>query len=192
MSACEKYQQILHRILDGEASDGERAAAERHNTVCRACADAFRSLEGSLDLLSSMPVPAPAPEFTARTVERALWAKKIRSRRMKAASWGLGVLMVLISASLAASWSAVMQPVAWLGFRGVLTVLLKGMALWSVFDKLQAILARLLSLAGDIGVEMVLGKGGPAFWGCLMLMLLAGAMFAVHRIRMPGGSIKRG
>ncbi len=181
----------MHRILDGEASDGERADVEHHMAVCPSCADAYRSLEFSLDLLASMAAPVPAPDFTAKTVERAFLAEKTRARRGTYASWGLGVLMGLISISLAAGLPAVMQPVAWLGFRGLLNVLLKGMALCTVLDKLQAFLAELLSLLGDIAVKVVLGQGAPAFWGCLILMLLAGVIFARPSLRMPGVSIKR-
>jgi hypothetical protein len=191
MSTCRKYQQIMHRVLDREASDGERAAVDRHMTVCPTCADFFRSLEFSLDLLAAMPTPTPAPDFTARTVERALSAEKVRDRRGKYVSWCLGILMVLMSISLTAGWSAVMQPVAWLGLRGLLNVLSKGMVLCSVFDKLQTILAGLLSLMGDIAIKVVLGEGGPVFWGCLVVVLLSGFMFARSGIRMSGVSIKR-
>lgn len=191
MTACRKYRQIMHRILDGEASDDERAGVKRHMAVCRACADTFRSLEFSLDLLGSMPAPAPAPDFTARTVQRALSAEKARARRRKSASWGLGVLMILVSASLAAGWLAVMQLLTSLGLRGLLFVLLKGVVLCTVFEKLQAVLTGLLSRMGDIAVDVILGKGGPAFGGCLLMLSLAGVMLARSGIRVPGVSIKR-
>jgi hypothetical protein len=124
-------------------------------------------------------------------VEKAFSADKSRERRLKVASWCLGVLMVLMSISLTTGWSAVMQPVAWLGFRGLLNILMKGMALCTVLDKLQAILADILSLLGDIAVKFVLGEGGPAFWGCLTMLILAGLMFARTGSRMPGVIIKR-
>lgn len=191
MNACKKNQQIMQRILDMEASDAERAEIRQHMTVCRTCADAFRSIEYSLDLLASMSAPAPAPDFTARTVERALSAGKARTRHRTYASWGLGVLMILMFISLAAGWSAVMQLAAWIGIRVLPNVLSKGIVLCTVFDKLQTILAELLSLMGDIAIKVVLGKGGPVFWGCLTMLFLAGIMFARPGIRTPGASIKR-
>ena len=191
MNTCKKYQQIMHRILDMEASEEERESVQQHMAVCRMCADTFSSLKVSLNLLVSMPSPSPSQDFTTKTVERALSADKIRARYRTYASWCFGILMVLISISLAAGWSAIIQSMAWLGLQGLLNVLLKGMVLCTVFDKLQTILVGLSSLMGDIAIKVVLGKGGPAFWGSLMMLFLAGVMLTRSDIRMPRVSIKR-
>lgn len=191
MRECDTYREIIQRVLDDAASDGERADLERHMAACRACAGLYRSMASSLDLLIASPVPAPAPDFTAKTVAGALRAARVRARRRNCIAGCILGLMLALSASLVVEWASAFQPLVRLGLGRMLRLLMEGMVLCSVFDKLQTILTVVPSTVGEALVRGILGTGGTAFWGCLMTLLLAVFILVWSGIRMSGVSTKR-
>lgn len=191
MKRCRQYENIMQNILDGSASGRDRETFERHLLQCKTCRNAYRKMVFSLELLTAAPAPAPGPEFTARTVQKAIEAGKIRiPGRIGVASWCFAGLLVLFTLLLAAGWSSVAGPVARLGLRGLLGVFLEAIVLCRVFDKLQAVLAEVVSIMGDAVVAVALGPGVPVFWGCLLVLCLVLFVFIRSGFRIPDIQIK--
>jgi anti-sigma factor RsiW len=191
MTHCDKYDNIMQAVLDGSASDRDREILDGHMAGCRACRNTFESLTFSIDLLMSAPVPAPGPDFTARTVAGAFRAGEARVMRRKYSSWCLTGLMVLLSTFLAMGWTSVMAPVARLGLRGLLRIFMDIMALVAVADKLRTILAELATLMRNAMVGAALGAGAPVLLGCLLVFCLMLFIFTRSGFCAPGGLPKR-
>ncbi|MBN1626972.1 MAG: zf-HC2 domain-containing protein, partial [Deltaproteobacteria bacterium] len=111
MTGCNEHKILIQKFLDREISTGERERLEQHLSICRNCTGEFVAIQSGLDMLISMDVPEPGTDFTLDTVKKAFKAKKQLARRRRIASWGLSVLIGIISLIMIAGWTLVIQPV---------------------------------------------------------------------------------
>ncbi len=191
MTECEYIQGIMQKVLDGTAGDAERTDLERHIAVCRTCATEFKSLQLSLDLLISMPVPEPCPEFTSETVKRALRAKKSRARRQKVMSWYLSGLTAIISALIIAICSMIIQPAT----RGILLIMIRALSGWITLynglNKALSVLVSALAYLGDTTVKLAWELSSLSLLGYLITLIIMVIFITIAGVRSSPLSIKR-
>ena len=83
---CRNVKSRLNRYLDGELSDQERRAIERHVGTCAACHEALERLRAAEMALSQLPASTDVPSgFAERAVARA--ARRREQRPLVAPFW---------------------------------------------------------------------------------------------------------
>ena len=191
MTKCEYIQKIMQKLMDGTIADAERTDLEQHVTLCRTCATEFKFIQLSLDLLISMPVPEPCPEFTSETVKRAFGAKKDQARRRKVVSLYLSSLTAIISALIIASWSMIFQPVT----RGILLSILRTLSGWTALynglNKAISVLVSALAHMGDTAVKVVWEVSSPALFGYLIALIIMAIFITIAGVKSSALSLKR-
>ncbi|TVM13871.1 hypothetical protein DPQ33_18035 [Oceanidesulfovibrio indonesiensis] len=84
MAMCRKYQKRLGAYLDGELSERERAAIERHLSVCSSCRASMESMKRLAPIMKQLG-PAPIPPYLSSRIlaEAYAEAEKPKTRFMK-------------------------------------------------------------------------------------------------------------
>ena len=83
---CRDVNSRLNRYLDGELSDQERRAIERHVGTCAACHEALERLHGADAAVLQLPEPPDVPTgFAQRVIARA--ARRREQRPLVAPFW---------------------------------------------------------------------------------------------------------
>jgi len=72
MDNCPEYEELIERIADGEASEGERESAEAHASGCRNCREALRANERLADGIRGLERPDAPEGFRRRVMARAM------------------------------------------------------------------------------------------------------------------------
>lgn len=67
---CEDFRAQFSAYLDGELSAAEASSVKAHTRLCWGCLEELESLRRLDALLQSKDLPSPAPEWTARTLEK--------------------------------------------------------------------------------------------------------------------------
>jgi len=88
---CERYNELLMGLLDGELSDAERRDVELHLMECPDCRTEYREFQKLAHLTSSLRFPEPNPEVWDHYYEGVC-------RRMRGiTSWGVwGALSIAL------------------------------------------------------------------------------------------------
>lgn len=163
MTGCSEYKILIQKSLDREISTGERAKLERHISLCRDCAKEFKAIQSGLDILFSMPVPAPSAEFTSETVKKAFRAKKNLVRRQKIMSWCLSTLIGILTLFIIEGWSLVFQPV----IRWVLSSAIQDLSQCSVLltglNKIISVISSILWTLGGVFYAIICSGYNPGF-----------------------------
>lgn len=114
MVDCEKYQELISRLIDGDLDDGETAAVEAHIAVCPECAAlyrAFASLSGDIrDDLCEPPAELLTGVMSGVKADAAPNVVPIRRRRGKLLALAACLALVIagsVSAGLFGQKSAV-------------------------------------------------------------------------------------
>jgi hypothetical protein len=181
----------MQKVMDRTVADAERTVLEQHMTLCRTCATGFKSLQLSLDLLISMPVPGPCPEFTSETVKKAFRAKKDQARRQKVMSWYLSGLTAVISALIVASWSMIFQPATRVFLLSILRTLSGWIALYNCLNKALYVLVSVLAYLGDTAVKVVWEVSSPALFGYVIALIMMVIFITIAGVKSLTLSLKR-
>lgn len=89
--AHDSYQLLINLSFDGQLSEKEQDALNQHMRTCALCADTWVHMNSFDRLLSVQPQVSPAPDFTARVMQRVQSYEAQRRLR----PWMLVVLTVL-------------------------------------------------------------------------------------------------
>jgi predicted anti-sigma-YlaC factor YlaD len=192
VTRCEYIQKIMQKVIDRTAGDAERTDLEQHISLCRTCATEFKSLQLSLDLLISMPVPEACPEFTSETVKRAFRAKKDQVRRQKVMSWYLSGVTAVISALIVASWSMIFQPATRGFLLSILRTLSGWIALYNGLSKALSVLLSGLAYLGDTAVKIIWEVSTPALFGYLTALIIMVIFIIIAGVKSSTLSLKGG
>ena len=183
MSGCIDFQRLMHRYLDGEVSQGEKALFDRHLTICRDCAREFKALRLGLNMLASMPVPEPAPGFTSETVKKAFMAKRLLARRQKVMAWFLSGLTVIISTLILASWTIIFQPALKWAALNLLRALSASDVIFNTLNRFLSGLKTILISLGDKAPQLLLHGAAPVLYGYLTALIIMVSFILIRRIR---------
>jgi len=191
MTGCKDFQKIMQKVLDRTASEKERADLEGHMTLCRDCARKFKTLQVSLELLISMPVPEPSPTFTSDTIKKAFRAKRDQKRRRKIASWCLSGLTAIISVFIIAGWNMVLQPAIRNILLNLLKIILEWRALFNALNKILSAMVTVLKYLADVSVRIIWEGGAPIVSGYLIALILMVFIILMSGARSSAFSFKR-
>jgi RNA polymerase sigma factor (sigma-70 family) len=181
----------LQKVLDGTATGKERAGLEDHTASCRDCSRELKTLQGSINLLISVPQPDPSPAFTTETVKMAFKAKREQKRRQRVASWYLSGATAILSVFIFAGWNVAIRPAIRIVLLDLLGIILEWRTLFKTLDKILSALFTILRSLGNTTIRVIEEGASPIFSASLIALTLMVLFFIIAVVKSSAFSFKR-
>jgi anti-sigma factor RsiW len=154
MTSCDQNDR-LQTYLDGELDTAAESHLRRHLVTCAECAAELALYERVFASLADTPMVEPAPQLTARILERVL-PSQVRRRWVRALGWGYG-LAAAGSAAAAVTLLVSPAPRALLGTLGIEASQRVAQAAVFIVDALALAMVQMaggLTLVQEIGLRL--------------------------------------